>query len=793
MKSIIILIGLLLAAPSLLAQTITGSVCDAKTGQPLSGASVAQKDTLTGVATRADGTFSINLTPNAPKTLVVRFLGYETKEVSVDGQITTEAVRICLDPQAFRGDELIVQGVRVDATSAVTHSNISKEDIAERNLGRDLPYVLEMLPSVVTTSDAGAGVGYTGMRIRGVDQARINVTVNGIPLNDTESHEVFWVNMPDFASSVQSMQVQRGVGTSSNGAAAFGASVNILTDAASTEPRGSITSAVGSFNTRRVSLETGTGLLNGMWSLDGRLSTTHSDGYIDRAFSDLNAWYVSGARTGSRSQLKVNVFSGKERTYQAWNGVPEEMLAENRRFNEFTYDNQVDNYRQTHTQLHYSLQVSPTMNMHTALHYTRGLGYYEEFREDDRLNRYGIAPIQIGGTTVTRTDLVRRRWLDNHFYGMVGSVDIRPDDSFSITVGGAYNEYDGDHFGEVIWARFAGNSSLGDRYYDNKGIKTDASAYAKASYKLSSRLEVFGDLQLRRIDYRVDGLGSSLESIDQDVYYTFFNPKGGLSYEIADGSRAYIGFGIAQKEPTRKEFIESPTGEVPSPERLNNLELGWRLQKGSWQMGVGAYWMDYKDQLILTGEVNQSGSYVRTNVPESYRVGLELDGGWRVLPTLTVGGSLTLSRNRIVDFVEYVDVYEGWDWVGQRAIEWDSSPIGFSPSVIGGATVNWVPARGVDVGLDARHVSRQYLDNTGIRSRSLNPYSFANVSMGYRFVMAGLSDDIRIQLTAFNIGNALYESNGYTFGWLQDGERLTYNYYYPQAGRHVMMQVRVGW
>lgn len=791
MKSIIILVGVLLSASHLFAQPITGSVCDAKTGQLLSGASVAQKDTRLGVISRLDGTFSINLSLNAAKILVVRFLGYESKEVLVEGQNLTADVHICLDPKAFRGDELIVQGVRVDANSAVTHTNISKEEIAGLNLGRDLPYLLEMLPSVVTTSDAGAGVGYTGMRIRGVDQARINVTVNGIPLNDTESHEVFWVNMPDFSSSVQSMQVQRGVGTSSNGAAAFGASVNILTDAASTEPRGSITSAIGSFNTRRLSLETGTGLLNDLWSIDGRLSTTHSDGYIDRAFSDLNAWYVSGARTGSRSQLKVNVFSGKERTYQAWNGVPEEMLAENRRFNEFTYENQVDNYRQTHTQLHYSLQVRPTVNLHTALHYTRGLGYYEEFREDDRLNRYGIPAVVIEGTTISRADLVRRRWLDNHFYGAVGSVDIRPDDRFALTVGGAYNTYDGDHFGEVIWARFAGNSSLGDRYYDNTGLKTDASGYAKASYKLSDRLEAFGDLQVRRIDYRVEGLGSSRETIDQNVDYTFVNPKTGLSYQLGEGSRVYAGFGVAQKEPTRKEFIESPTGDVPSPERLNNLELGWRLQGSSWQLGVGAYWMDYNDQLILTGEVNQSGSYVRTNVPESYRVGVEVDAAWRVLPTLNVGGSLTLSRNRIVDFVEYVDVYEGWDWAGQRAVEWDSSPIGYSPAVVGGAMVQWVPARGVDVGLDARHVNRQYLDNTGTRSRSLHPYTFANLSVGYRFGIAGLADDIRLQLTGYNIGNALYESNGYTFGWIQDEERLAYNYYYPQAGRNVMLQVRV--
>lgn len=815
MKSIFIFIGLLLAVPPLIAQTgtgtgtgtgtidgtvtrtidgtVAGTVCDARTQEPLAGASVLQKGTRNGVATNADGRFEIKLLPSSRPTLTVRFLGYESAEIDIEGIDSSMPLSICLDPQAFRGDELVVQGVRVDANSAVTHSNISKEEIAGRNLGRDLPYMLEMLPSVVTTSDAGAGVGYTGMRIRGVDQARINVTVNGIPLNDTESHEVFWVNMPDFSSSVQSMQVQRGVGTSSNGAAAFGASVNILTDAASTEAHGSITSAVGSFNTRRLSLETGTGLLDGLWSIDGRLSTTHSDGYIDRAFSDLNAWYVSGARTGSRSQLKVNVFSGKERTYQAWNGVPEEMLNENRRFNEFTYENQVDNYRQTHTQLHYTLQVHPTVNLHTALHYTRGLGYYEEFREDDRLDRYGIPAVVIEGTTISRADLVRRRWLDNHFYGAVGSVEIRPDDRFALTVGGAYNIYEGDHFGEVIWARFAGNSSLGDRYYDNNGLKTDASGYAKASYKLSDRLEAFGDLQVRRIGYSVDGLGSSRETIDQDVDYTFVNPKAGMSFQLSEGSRVYAGFGVAQKEPTRKEFIESPTGEAPSPERLNNLELGWRLQGSRWQLGVGAYWMDYKDQLILTGEVNQSGSYVRTNVPESYRVGVEIDGAWRVLPTLNVGGSLTLSRNRIVDFVEYLDVYEGWDWVGQRAIEWGSSPIGFSPAAIGGAMVQWTPARGVDVGLDARHVSRQYLDNTGTGSRSLNSYTFANLNLGYQFGISGLADDIRLQLTGYNIGDALYESNGYTFGWLQDGERQSFNYYYPQAGRHVMLQVRVGW
>ena len=792
MKSILLLLGLLIVAPPLAAQSIKGTVCDARTSTMLQGASITQKGTKIGTTTGFEGDFELRIQTGSKIILVIRYLGFETQEIELEVSDLNKKVDICLKPATFSGEELVVQGVRVDAGSAVTHSNIDKEDIAERNLGRDLPYVLELLPSVVTTSDAGAGVGYTGMRIRGVDQARINVTVNGIPLNEAESHEVFWVNMPDFASSVQSMQVQRGVGTSTNGAAAFGASVNIQTDAASRVPYGSVTSAIGSFNTRRVSLQTGTGLLNNQWSLDGRLSTTQSDGYIDRAFSDLNSWYVSGARTGARSLIKVNVYSGKERTYQAWNGVPEVELATNRRFNEFTYDNQTDNYRQTHTQLHYTLQVNDKVNMHSALHYTRGAGFYEEFREGDALGNYGIDPVLVEGVAITESDLIRRRWLDNHFYGMVTSFDAQVSDQLKLTFGGAYNIYDGDHFGEVIWARFAGNSDIRERYYDNNGYKTDGSGFIKASYSPVEGVELFGDVQLRTIDYTFLGLDDNGSALDQSVNYTFLNPKAGISWQISDASRVYAGFGIAQKEPTRKEFTESSAGSRPLPERLNNIELGWRLQGLNWQAGLGGYWMDYDNQLILTGQINDVGSYIRSNVKDSYRIGLEFDGSWQPIPALQVGGSLNVSRNRIPDFVEYVDVYEGWDWMGQQAIEWGDSPIAFSPGVITGAQVRWYPATGFSVGLDGRHVGRQYLDNTGNRSRSLGAYSVADLNLGYQFAIAGLADDIHVGLSIYNIGNALYESNGYTFGWLQDGERQTYNYYYPQAGRHVLAQVRFG-
>ena len=789
MKHIILTIALLSIAPTVFAQTIRGSVCDAQTKLPLQGASIQQKNTSIGSLSRDSGQFELVLNSQSPLVLIIRYLGYETNEIDLRSYDLSKNMELCLEPTRFRGEEVLVQAVRADAGSAVTHTNVSKAEIQERNSGRDLPFLLQSLPSVVTTSDAGAGIGYTGMRIRGVDQARINVTINGIPLNDPESHEVFWVNMPDFASSIESIQVQRGVGTSTNGAAAFGASINVQTKAVSDQPYGNITTALGSFNTRRVNAQLGTGLLEGMWSLDGRLSTTQSDGYIDRAFSDLNSWFVTGARSGKRSLLKMNVFSGKERTYQAWNGVPEELLGSNRRYNEFTYDNQTDNYRQTHLQLHYTMELHPKVNMHTALHYTRGAGFYEEYREDDRLSRYGIDDIIIEGQTISRTDLIRRRWLDNHFYGTVGSVEVEVSDKLDLTMGAAFNIYDNDHFGEVIWARYAGNSSIRQRYYDNNGYKTDASGFIKGSYKLGSRTELFGDLQLRQITYDFLGLDNDGIALDQSVDFSFFNPKAGINIQINPSSRAYLGFGISHKEPTRKEFTESSPNSRPQAERLNNLEMGWRLEKENLRTGISAYWMDYNYQLIPTGQINDVGSYTRTNVKDSYRIGLELDAQWQAHQQIQLGGNLGLSRNRIPSFVEYVDVYQGWDWQGQEAISWGSRPISFSPSIVAGTTIQWNASKDMSIKLDTRHVSRQYLDNTGTHSRSLDPYISLDLNGSYRFRIPGFVQQLQIQASVFNIGNTLYESNGYTFGWIQDEQRLQYNYYYPQAGRHFMIQV----
>lgn len=769
---------------------LRGWICDASDQKPLRGATVQQKNTRNGTSTDTKGQFLLKFSADLPVVLQVRHVGFETAEFELTSAQLRTPFEGCLTPVVFKGNEILVQSVRASQESAVTQSNMDKATIETRHTGRDMPYLLEMLPSVVTTSDAGAGVGYTGLRIRGIDQARINVTINGIPLNDPESHEVFWVNMPDFAGSLQSLQVQRGVGSSTHGAGAFGASLNLLTEANATQAYGNLTTGLGSFNTRRISLETGTGLLRDAWSVDGRLSMIQSDGYIDRAFSDLNSWYVNAARVTGKSMLKVNVFSGKEKTYQAWNGVPEEQLDVHRRFNEFTYENQTDNYRQTHTQLHYSLQASPGWTLHTALHYTKGSGFYEEFKQDQALPYYGIEPVVIRGVVIDESDLIRRRWLDNDFYGMLLSSELRRG-QVSINLGGAFHIYDGDHFGEVIWARFASSSTIRHRYYDNNGFKQDGNGYTKITWQPTASLSLMADLQVRFLNYAFEGLDQGGQALDQEVRYRFFNPKFGANYRLSQLSMVYLHAGVAHKEPTRKEFTDSTPDSRPKPERLNNLELGWRIESGTWRAGVGAYWMDYVDQLILTGQINDVGSYVRQNVPKSYRLGMEVEAQWGPVPRVVLAANATMSKNRIRDFVEYLDLYEAWDWKGQQAVVWGDRPMAFSPAQVAQLRTTWSPWQGVRIELAGRHVGVQYLDNTGQRSRSLDPYTVADLQVAYRREFRSGVKAIELQASVLNATNRLYESNGYTYGWLQDGQRTYFNYYYPQAGRHLLAQLRV--
>jgi len=808
---LIVILVLLLAVPvTSQAQSVSGIVRDATTRDPLPGASVRIQGTAFGTQSGVDGRFEWQLPQGAASRgsiiLEVSFLGYRTEILNVRSGDDRD-LTILLLPGSVISDEIFVMGHRVDERTPVTYSNISRDDIERQNSGKDIPFLLLQTPSVVSTSDAGGGVGYTGIRIRGVDDTRINVTINGIPLNDSESHGVFWVNLPDFASSVGNMQIQRGVGTSTNGPAAFGATLNLQTGALETDPYARVASTFGSFNTFRNTLQVGTGLLPNQWAVEGRLSAIQSDGFIDRATSDLSSWYVSASRYGSRDLLKINVFSGSERTYQAWNGVPEARLrndragmlfyAENhglsegetqrllgsdsRRYNMFTYQDQVDRYSQTHYQLHYSYRLQDNWYLNSALHYTRGEGYFEEYREGDRLSTYMI----VQGSP--RSDLVRRRWLDNHFYGGVVSTEYQSD-SWTLTAGGGYNEYDGDHFGEVIWARTAPQLTIGDRYYDNNGFKTDLNMYAKLNIDLSERISAFGDLQLRRISYTFLGFDRNMNNVDQSVDLTFFNPKAGLVYLTGEGQRAYLSYSVGNKEPVRREYTRSTPGTRPRHETLFDLEAGYRVDRSGWNVGANLFWMDYNNQLILTGQLNDVGAAIRTNVKDSYRVGVELEGAVQLGKAFQWGGNLTLSRHRIPTFVEFVDDY---DTGVQRRVLYEDTPIALSPELIGSSVFSYQRGR-LQAGLISKGVGRQYLDNAGLSSRSIDPYLIHDLELGYDLGgIRGLSQ-AKLSLQLFNLFDTAYETNGYTYAWYWGGEEYRFNFYYPQAGRHFMLRMEIG-
>lgn len=795
------LVGLLLQVTicPLYAQTLTGTVEDARTGEPLEGAVLIQQQTEHGTTSDAEGRFELELLADEAPIVEIRFIGYSSQSLMVTTDIETT---ISLVPSAILGEDILVRAFKVEEGAPVTFTNIDKERLNERNLGQDLPILLEMSPSVVSTSDAGAGIGYTGMRIRGVDQQRINVTINGIPLNDAESHGVFWVNMPDFASSLENVQIQRGVGTSSHGPAAFGATVNLQTETLNPDSYGEISSSFGSFNTLKNNLQFGTGLMENDWALDGRLSRITSDGYIDRASSELQSFYVSGSRHTEESMLKLNVFSGQEETYHAWYGVPENMLEENRRFNpagQFTdpdgetrfYDNQTDNYTQTHYQAHYSRELSDEWSGNVALHYTRGRGYFEEFRNRDDLSFYGLGPVEVGDDTIDETDLIRRRHLDNHFYGFTFSSDYTPGERWNITIGGGLNHYDGDHFGEVIWARVFGDNDPTERYYENIGEKSDGNFYAKSTIHLTDRLQVMGDLQFRHIDYTIDGVDNDQRVLDQKHQFTFFNPKTGVSFELSEQGRVYGYLGIANKEPVRRDFTDASPGVVPDAERLYDVEAGYRRESSRLQLGLNSYFMWYEDQLINTGEINESGAPVRTNVPESYRAGVELEAAARLAPRLQWSGNLTLSQNRIPEFTEYVDRYDQQgNFLGQEEFTHENTAIAFSPPVTGASQLSWFSG-GLRADWYSRYAGRQYLDNTENINRSLDPWWINDVRVSYEWSEVPILKNLQIELMVNNVLDHKYESNGYTFGYYWGDEHIQENYYFPQAGRHVLGGIRI--
>lgn len=792
---------------SALAQNIRGSVHDAASKQALTGATVQVENTNTVAVTDEQGLFSITVPAKGKHILIVKFLGYETQRVAIEGTQTNE-LNIVLKEGFVLTDEVVIRSTRADVKSPTTFLNVEKPTLEKQNFGQDLPFVLNWTPSVVTTSDAGAGIGYTGLRIRGSDATRINVTINGIPYNDSESQGTFWVNMPDISSSTQSIQIQRGVGTSTNGGSSFGGSINLQTDARNEKPHAELINSFGSFGSRRHTLGFGTGLIKNKIAIDGRLSQIASDGFIDRASSDLRSYYFSGAYYGKNTIIKALAFGGQERTYQSWYGVPASRLnndveameqtvlnegwneeqrqnllnSNSRTFNPYTYENQVDDYGQYHYQLHVSQQISSSLTGNIAIHYTKGSGFYEEYRYDDDFENYGLSNPIVDGVPVESSDMIRRRWLDNDFYGTTYSLAYDQNE-WNLVFGGAWNRYVGDHFGEVLWSAVP-NVPSGYQYYFNIGDKHDFTTFLKANYQVTTQLNAYLDLQYRGVSYKASGKENKQFDFLVNESYNFFNPKAGLTYAFNEGSQVYASVALANREPVRDDFVDNP-GATPQHENMTNLEMGYRKTTRTLMLYANFYYMNYSNQLVLTGALNDVGANIRTNVDKSHRAGIEVEGTLKISSKFNWSANLTLSENKIENFTEVV--YDDGNAVSNA---YKNTDISFSPNTIAGSIFSYTPFAKAEVSLLTKYVGRQYLDNTSNKERSIDAYLINDIRVSYVWTPSFVKE-ITVSLLVNNIFNEEYESNGYTWGYQSGGTAFRENYYYPQAGTNFLAMLAI--
>jgi len=837
---------------------------------PLPGAIIQVSESFLVASSDREGNFQFDLGKKDEIELSISFIGFETQKLIVKSPFD-ELVGVRMERSPILTQEAVVEATRAGMNSPIAYKELSAEDVEKLNNGQDLPFLLRFTPSVVVTSDAGAGIGYTGMRIRGSDASRINVTINGIPLNDPESQAVYWVNVPDLSSSLSSVQLQRGVGTSVNGAGAFGASINLSTSTIQPEAFGQISNTYGSFNTWKNSVEFGSGLLNDHWAFEGRLSQITSDGYIDRASADLKSYYLSGAYYSKNTTIKAVAFAGQEETYQSWYGTPQSridndedamlshainngydaeqlnnLINSGRTFNYYLYENEVDHYNQDNYQLHVSQRINDELDFNISGHYTWGRGYFEQYRKDDDLEDYGLNPIQIqsgliwsnaldadgnpynanwgqeidienvelsqevildgGGNPVldsqgntllsanaalSKSDVVRRRWLDNEFYGATWSLNYRKK-QVSATFGGAVNRYDGDHFGELIWMRYAANSEPGDYFYLNNGLKDDASAFLRANYQLKNKIDLFADLQFRKVKYSTTGIDIDQRNISLEDEMNFFNPKLGINYQINQANRAYVSYSIANREPTRNDYIDSPTLEGPSPEQMQDIELGYQRRSAKYYWGVNFYNMNYSDQLVLTGELNDVGTPIRKNVASSYRRGAEFEFGWNIKKDIQFYANLTYSQNKIDDYDELTYNYLSSGDVEILTENFTETDISFSPEIITSAMLSWKfmknPKSDMELAWMTQYVGEQYLDNTSNSERALDAYLVNDVRLTYTFKNEKL-DGLSFNLLINNILAEEYASNGYTYSYAYDGFGVTENFYYPQATRNFLLSM----
>lgn len=794
-------------------------------GEVLIGATVQILDSYRALSTDGSGIFKFDKLSPGDYQLKVSYIGFETQIV----QLTLEAdkeVDITLVQSTYMSKEFTVVGTRLDRQSPMAYSNLDKDAIAKQNLGQDMPEQLSLTPSVVFTSDAGNGVGYTYMRMRGSDQSNINVTINGIPLNDAESQQVFWVDLPDLTSSTEDIQIQRGVGTSVNGSGAFGGSVNLQTQDQSTNPYGEVNLAYGSFNTMKATLKLGSGIINEHWSMAARGSVIQSDGYMDRSRSELASYFASLQYASGKTSLRLIAFGGGERTQQAWYGVPRErlnndeqgmldyaanngygpmhtanLLNSDRRYNYYLHENEVDDYNQYHNQLHWNQVLTNNWTLNVSAFYTKGKGYFEQYQyeenafDDNYFSYYGIQDPVIGNDTITNSDFIRQRWLDNDFYGGVFSLNYDRN-KWDVVIGGGINQYKGKHFGDVIWSRISTTYDAPFRYYENESTKNDLSVFAKANYLLNEMFSIYGDLQFRRVDYTFLGIDNGGTDLTQTIDNNFINPKIGLNAQLNSLNRAFVSFAVGNKEANRDDFRVAPPNDRPEHQTLYDLELGYSLAARKIAFDLVLYNMSYKNQLLSTGQINDVGEEVRTNVKSSFRRGVELSFDYKPLKWLRWNFNTTFSQNKINDHIEYVD---NWDTWGKDTLSLGQTDIGFSPNVIVGSQIEFTlfnqqldndRRHSLAISLITKYVGKQFLDNTSDDERSIDAYFVNDLRLNYSMEHFGLKNISLIALVR-NVFDVEYVSNGWVYKYVSGDELNNMDGLFPQAGINYMIGLNI--
>ena len=754
--------------------TVSGKIVD-KNQEVLTGATVLVKETNQGISSDLDGNFTFKLNKGT-FTIRVSFIGFKTieKNIFLDKD---KVVTIVLYEDDNILDEVLVSAVRATSNIPVTYSNLSKKELAKRNLGQDIPVLLNYLPSVISSSDAGAGVGYTYLNVRGSNSERINVTINGIPYNDPESHGTFWVNLGDFASSTENLQLQRGVGTSTNGSGAFGASLNILTDAVSEHAGGEISNSFGSYGTRKHTVKFTTGKINEHLEVSGRFSNIHSDGYVDRAFTDLKSYFLQASYQDENTLIKAVSFGGAERTYQSWYGLDPQQLEEDRRQNPYTYENEVDDYKQNHYQLHWNEQLNSHWSTNLGLNYTKGAGFFEQYKAEENADA-------LNNLIEDGSDVIVRRWLDNNFYVLNFNANYK-DEKLNFISGISYSKYTGDHFGEVIWgSNLASGVSFGDRYYFSDAKKIDMSVFSKATYEINEKVSTYIDLQGRFVSYKTAGLTSNRNPLDVDAKFNFFNPKAGFIYKIAAQNNVYLSYARANREANRNDFENG----VSSPEILDDIELGWRYKSDQIQLNTNIYYMSYKNQLVLTGAIDDVGAPIRATSGKSYRLGLEIDTDIKLNDQLSIKSNAAFSTNKNEDFTAPIN---------GNLISLGNTPLSFSPNVIVGNMLIYQPKDNFQISFLSKYVGEQFMSNLNSSVSKLdvlNSYFTSDLNFVYEIATKKVFDAIIISGLINNIFNTEYVDRGYYYTYdYPDGNGNTITGdgagYYPQATRNFLVGV----